>query len=135
MASGAGCGSSAHWRARAVDQSLAGTVERYYAALNALDFAAVEALLAPDAVYRSAGVGALAGRDSIVAAFRRYFAEHAGQVAGFDTIAEAGQGTVCTTWWLAATSRRTGAPSRRRGRETIRFTPQGLIGCIEVEDL
>lgn len=118
-----------------VDHRLAGTVGRYYAALNAFDLETVEALLAPDAVYRSVGVGSLAGRAAIIAAFRRYFDEHADQVAGFDTIAEAGQGAVRTTWWLSATSRRTGEASRRRGRETIRFTPQGLIGCIDVEDL
>lgn len=117
-----------------MEVNLADRVARYYVALNALDLTAVEALFAPDAVYRSAGIGALEGRSVVMAAMTDYFAEFADQVATCDSLQQIGPDRIRTAWRLAATSSRSGRRSERSGIETITFTPDGLIRSIEVDD-
>ena len=57
-------------------------LRRYHTALNAYDARTVAPMFAVDAVYVSPGVdGRIAGRDAIIAAFTRYFAEHPDQHA------------------------------------------------------
>lgn len=115
-------------------ESLVGLVHRYHAALNAFDLETVEAMLAPDAEYHSPSVGALIGRDAVMNAMRRYFAEYSDQVAIDDRIEPAGPAAVRSEWRLRATARSTGAIYARRGAETVTFGPDFLIRRVEVED-
>jgi limonene-1,2-epoxide hydrolase len=111
------------------------TVRRYHAALNAIDLAIVEALLLPDAEYRSPSVGVIAGRSAILAAMRSYFAEYPDQVAVDDSIEAIAGGRVRCRWHLRATAKSTGQMVARRGIEVLSFDGQGLIRLVEVEDL
>lgn len=114
---------------------LASRVERYYAALNTVDLAAVEAMFAEDAVYQSVGIGALNGRAAIMAAMKTYFAEFPDQVAEFDRIETEGGSVARTRWRLKATSKLTGLMSERHGIELLSVNALGLIQRIEVQDL
>lgn len=110
-------------------------VARYHAALDDRDFAAVEAMFAPDAEYVSPGVGGkLSGRDAILAAFRRYFAEYADQRSTDDEIEMLAADRVVARWRLDATSNVSGATSNRRGEEEVTFGADGRIRSIEVRD-
>jgi ketosteroid isomerase-like protein len=109
-------------------------VRRYHAALNDFDLDTVAEMFSPDAEYHSPGVGILHGRDAIMAAFRRYFADYSDQVAEDDRLYLLLPGTVRAEWRLRATSRSTGRTSIRRGIETVAFDAQGLIRRIDVED-
>ena len=109
-------------------------VRRYHAALNGFDLDAAEQMFSKDAEYHSPGVGGLHGRNAIMVAFRRYFAEYSDQVASDDRLYLLSPGTVRAEWCLRATSRITGQVSIRRGNETVHFDSQGLIRRIDVED-
>lgn len=108
---------------------------RYHAALNAFDFAAVEAMFASDAEYHSPSVGVIAGRAAILKAMRAYFAEYSDQIATDDILEQAGSDSVRCEWHLRATAKSTGEPYVRKGKERLVFTPDGLIRRIEVQDL
>jgi ketosteroid isomerase-like protein len=117
-------------------RDLVAEVKRYHAALDARDFAAVEAMFAADADYVSPGVGGtLSGRASILAAFRRYFAEYADQHATDESVTLVAPNRVTARWRLVATSQATGRTSVRRGEEDVTFDSDGLISRIEVRDL
>lgn len=110
-------------------------LRRYHEALNGYDAQAVKAMFAEDAVYVSPGVnGRLQGRDAIIAAFSAYFAEHPDQLAIDDAVEQLGPDGVRSRWRLTATARSTGQAVTRRGSETIRFRPDGLIAHVEVTD-
>ena len=109
--------------------------KRYHAALNAYDPAIVTPMFADDAVYDSPGVGALEGRDAIIAAFTRYLDEYADQQAVDDEIVAVGDSAARSRWRLIATSRRSGKRLERCGVETITFSSGGLIARVEVRDL
>jgi len=109
-------------------------LKRYHAAMNALRLDEVETMFAADAEYHSPSVGALIGRDAILAAMRRYFAEYPDQVAVDERLEQLGPDNVRSTWNLRATAKSTGEPYVRRGIEIVRFTSQGLIRRIEVTD-
>jgi len=110
-------------------------MRRYHAALNAFDLAAVEQMFSKEAEYHSTGIGALRGREAIMAAFKRYFADYSNQVASDDQLYLLSASTVRAEWRLKATSRSTGQISIRKGIETITFDAKGLIRRIDVEDL
>lgn len=110
-------------------------VERYHAALNALDLASIETMFAADAEYHSPSVGAVIGRAAILAAMRGYFAEYPDQAAIDDVLTPVGSDAVRSQWHLTATAKSTGAPYIRQGVETVYFTPDGLIRRVEVADL
>lgn len=107
---------------------------RYHADLNALDWPRIAAAFAPDATYVSNGVGALAGREAILSAFRAWFTEYPDQVADDDRVEATGPLSARTVWRLAATNSRTGRRLERRGTETAEFDPEGRITRIEVTD-
>lgn len=112
----------------------AAALERYHAALNALDWPAIEAAFAEAATYVSNGVGALTGRDAILAAFRAWFAEYPDQVAVDDSVEATGPLSARAVWSLTATSAKTGARIERRGVEMIDFNAAGLILRVAVTD-
>ena len=108
--------------------------ERYYSAVNALDFDAIEAFFAEDAVYHSVKVGSLDGRAEILAAFRRYFAEYPDQVARNSLVEALSPLSVRAVWSLTATSATTGQPFERQGEEILTFDEAGKILRVEVID-
>ncbi len=112
----------------------AAALARYHADLNALDWSRIATAFAPDATYVSHGVGALAGREAILSAFRAWFAEYPDQVAVDEAIESTGPLTARAVWRLSATSAITGLHLERRGTETAEFDPEGRITRIEVTD-
>ncbi|HTO32973.1 MAG TPA: nuclear transport factor 2 family protein [Pararhizobium sp.] len=109
-------------------------VERFHAAINALDFDAIDAFFADEASYTSGKVGGLNGRDAIMAGFRRYFAEYSDQVAEDSLIEVLSPVSARAVWHLSATSSLTGLPLQRQGEETITFNGQGRITRVDVTD-
>jgi hypothetical protein len=99
-------------------------IERFHAAINALDFPAIEAYFAEDATYVSNGVGSLAGRAEIMAAFRRYFDDYPDQTAFSGR----------SVWSVRATHSKTGKPLIREGEETITFNAEGRVTRVDVTD-
>ncbi len=110
-------------------------VERYHQALNAFDFAAVEAMFAEDAEYHSSGIGGLYGRKNIIYAMKVYFSEFSDQVSVDDSMALFGENSVRSHWRLSATTKSSGRRVRRQGTETIYFDSDNLISVVEVEDV
>lgn len=109
-------------------------VRRYHAALNRYTAAEVAPMFAADAIYQSPGVGALRGREAIIAAFTAYFAEYPDQHALDEKITQTGDMAAVSKWRLTATSRSTGEPYHRRGSEAVSFNGDGLIVRVDVED-
>lgn len=107
---------------------------RFHAAIDALDFAAIEGFFAEEATYSSGKVGGLTGPAEIMTAFRRYFAEYPDQVAEDSLIEPVSPLAARTVWRLTATSATTGAPLLRHGEETITFNEQGKIVDVDVTD-
>lgn len=110
------------------------TVRRYHAAINALDYAALDVLFAEDAAYFSHGIGAVRGKDAILRSFRTYFAEYGNQVA-VDDIVEGLSGLQARSLWrLTATSAVTGMTSSRQGEEVVSLDDTGKILRVDVRD-
>ncbi|MBX4999128.1 nuclear transport factor 2 family protein [Rhizobium lentis] len=109
-------------------------IERFHAAINALDFAMIEGYFAEDATYVSNGVGSLAGRTEIMAAFRRYFDDYLDQTAENSLVENLTPLSGRAVWSLSATHSRTGQPLVREGEETITFNEDGRITRVEVTD-
>jgi len=112
----------------------AATLTRFHDAINALDFAAIEAAFAEDAVYGSVKVGALSGRAAIMAAFRAYFATYPDQVAVDELVETVSPSAARSVWRVKATDSRTGAPLLRHGEETLYFDAAGRITRVDVTD-
>ena len=110
------------------------TTRLYHAAINALDFEAIAALFAIDAVYASSGIGEIAGRHAILEAFKAYFAVYPNQVAEDDLIEELSPRSAKSVWRLVATHNGTGEVSRRSGEEVILFDEAGKILRVTVQD-
>ncbi|RJG45974.1 MULTISPECIES: nuclear transport factor 2 family protein [unclassified Mesorhizobium] len=109
-------------------------LRRYHAAINALDYHAIEAMFAADIVYDSGGVGGLiSGRDAVMAAFKTYFAEYPDQVSEDLSVETLSPNTARSVWALQATSATTGAPYKRQGTETITLDEDGRIIRVDVE--
>ncbi|OLP58625.1 DUF4440 domain-containing protein [Xaviernesmea oryzae] len=106
----------------------------FHAAINALDFAAIEAAFAEEAVYSSGKVGGLQGKAAIMAAFRRYFAQYPDQVAEDSLVEAVSPFAARSVWRLRATDAVTGAPLEREGEETITFDAEGRIVGVAVTD-
>lgn len=106
----------------------------YHAAIDRRDYEALGGMFAPQAVYRSNGVGSLEGRDAILAAFRAYFASHPDQRSGDDLVETIAPDAARAIWWLEATSTDTGQRVFRRGEEVIRFDGEGRILAVAVTD-
>lgn len=113
----------------------AARLQAFHDAINALDFAAIEASFAEDAVYLSGGTGDISGRREIIAAFRRYFDTYPDQVAANERVETLGPREARSFWRLRATHAATGAPLIRQGIETISFDEAGLIVKVLVEDI
>ena len=109
--------------------------ERYYAALNNFDYAALEKLFAEDAEYHSSGIGGLYGRPAIIEAMKAYYHEFSDQVSTNDSIEITGPSSVRTHWRLHATAQSSGRKVKRQGIETIHFNSKGLIATVEVQDV
>ena len=107
----------------------------YHDAINALDFATIEASFAEDAVYVSGGVGGrIEGREAIMAAFRSYFATYPDQVAEDTEIEAVGENAVRAVWRLTASHSETGEKLIRTGEETVTFNADGRIIRVDVTD-
>lgn len=90
-------------------------VRRYHEAINQFDFDVISGWFAPDALYVSNGIGEIAGRESIMAAFRKYFSVFSDQVAEDDLIESLSSHAARSLWRLTATHFETGEISRRSG--------------------
>ena len=110
-------------------------LQRFHAAVNAIDYPVLEAMLADDAVYLSGGTGDLQGRAPIMTAFRKYFETYPDQVAHDEKVEQLGDREARSFWSLTATHSGTGVPMSREGVETITFNAEGLITKVVVEDL
>jgi ketosteroid isomerase-like protein len=107
----------------------------YFNALNAFDLKAVETMFAENAIYVSSGLGkALHGRDQIMNAFRKYFAEFNDQVSVDTNIQILERNVLRSDWHLKATSCRTSAVLERAGTQVTTFNDEGSIVHIEVQD-
>jgi ketosteroid isomerase-like protein len=110
-------------------------LKTYHAAIDVLDFAAIEACFAPDAEYVSDGVGAISvGRDAILKAFRGYFACYGDQVSKDEQVAALSPRSAWSRWRLEATHAVSGARLARSGEETVTFDADGRIMRVEVKD-
>ncbi|MDO9415795.1 nuclear transport factor 2 family protein [Pararhizobium sp.] len=110
-------------------------LRRYHAAIDMIDFAAIRSFFAQDAIYRSAGTGPAEGRDTIMSAFERYFAEFPDQQAEDSLVEQVSPFSARALWRLSATSTVTGRRSERQGEEIVTFDANGLIVSVEVRDL
>ena len=107
----------------------------YHAAINALDFVAIEAMFDEHAVYISGGIGGVTeGRAKIMAAFRAYFDTYPDQVAIDESVERVGSLSVRSVWQLTATHRGTGQRLMRSGEEVLTFDDTGRIVRVEVTD-
>ena len=113
---------------------LVDTFNRYHAAINALDFAAIEGFFSETAVYISEKVGVLEGRDEILKGFRAYFAEYGDQTARDHLVEAVSDRAVRSTWSTEATSATTGEKVIRSGEQTAFFDQDGLIEKVIVRD-
>ncbi|MDR7223314.1 nuclear transport factor 2 family protein [Aminobacter aminovorans] len=110
-------------------------LKTYHAAIDVLDFAAIEACFTPDAEYVSDGVGAISvGRDAILKAFRGYFACYGDQVSKDEQVAALSPRSAWSRWRLEATHAVSGARLVRSGEETVTFDADGRIMRVEVKD-
>ena len=110
-------------------------LRHYHAAIEALDFAAIEACFATDAEYVSDGIGAIVvGRDAIMAAFRDYFAAYGDQVSKDEAVAALSPRAAWSRWRLEATHAVSGVRLDRSGEETVHFDADGRIVRVEVKD-
>ncbi|KPH10209.1 nuclear transport factor 2 family protein [Rhizobium acidisoli] len=109
-------------------------IDRFHAAINALDFSAIEAYFAEDAAYVSNGVGSLAGRAEIMAAFRKYFDDYPDQTAENSLVETLTPLSGRAVWSLRATHSKTGKALIREGEETITFNDEGRITRVDVTD-
>lgn len=119
---------------REVTPDIVDTFLRYHAAINALDFDAIEGFFAETAVYISEKVGVLEGRDEILKGFRAYFAEYGDQTARDETVEAISDRAVRSSWSAEATSASTGEKMLRSGEQTAFFNQDGLIEKVIVRD-
>jgi ketosteroid isomerase-like protein len=107
----------------------------YHDAINALDFAAIEAMFAENAVYDSGGLGGVVeGRGPIMDGFRSYFDLYPDQVSEDTLIESVGELAIRSVWKLVATHRLTGEKLIRSGEEIVTFDDAGTIVRVEVTD-
>ncbi|CAN7460667.1 nuclear transport factor 2 family protein [Rhizobium sp. LjRoot254] len=107
----------------------------YHDAINALDFATIEAMFADNAVYDSGGLGGVVeGCGPIMAGFRSYFDLYPDQVSEDTLIEPVGERAIRSVWKLVATHRLTGEKLIRSGEEIVTFDLAGLIVRVEVTD-
>ncbi len=119
---------------RDATSDLVDTFNRYHAAINALDFEAIEGFFSETAVYISEKVGVLEGRDEILKGFRAYFAEYGDQTARDHLVEAVSDRAVRSTWSTEATSATTGEKVTRSGEQTAFFDQDGLIEKVIVRD-
>jgi ketosteroid isomerase-like protein len=107
----------------------------YHEAIAALDFAAIEAMFSPDAVYDSGGLGGVVeGRAAIMEGFRTYFDTYPDQVSKDSVVEALDSVRVRSVWHLTATHSRTGERLVRAGEEVVTFDETGHILRVEVND-
>ncbi|MBT5415572.1 MAG: nuclear transport factor 2 family protein [Rhodospirillaceae bacterium] len=108
------------------DDELFALAEAYFAASNAHDLDRIAAMFAPDAVYRSSGVGAHDGPAAIRAMNETFFAANpdvAWEVTGRRMVPEDG---VELDFVIALGGK------RHKGTERVYFDKSGLIRKVEV---
>ena len=108
----------------------------YHDAINALDFATIEAMFADDAVYDSGGLGGVVtGRGPIMDGFRTYFDAYPDQVSTDSVVERLDDLSVRSVWSLTASHSRTGERLLRTGEEVVTFNADGRIVRVEVTDI
>lgn len=112
----------------------AAAIDRFHSAINDLDFPEIENWFAEDATYVSNGVGSLAGRTEIMAAFRRYFDDYPDQTAENSLVETLTPLSGRAVWSVRATHSKTGKPLIREGEETITFNEDGKVTRVDVTD-
>jgi SnoaL-like domain len=106
----------------------------YHRALDAHDVDKVETLMAANAVYESAAIGVVAGRDAITAAMRKYFAAHTNHRAWDESVTATGPRTARAVWRLEATADATAEKYARQGTEDVTFDDEGKVLRVFVID-
>ena len=107
----------------------------YHDAINALDFATIDAMFTDNAVYDSGGLGGVVeGLGPIMEGFHRYFDLYPDQVSQDSVIELDGESRVRSVWKLVATHRLTGEKLVRSGEEIVTFGDAGMIVRVEVTD-
>jgi ketosteroid isomerase-like protein len=116
-------------------KNLVSLLRAYHDALNAFDLRQVESMFAPDVSYSSPILKSeINGRDKLILAMRKYFAEFSDQVSRDTNIEVIDTSTVKSTWALEATSAISGEKRERRGEETVTFDQNDFIIRVEVVD-
>jgi ketosteroid isomerase-like protein len=111
------------------------TLITYHDAINALDFAFIEAMFTDNAIYDSGGLGGVVtGRAPIMEGFRHYFDLYPDQVSEDGLVEQLGENQVRSVWRLTATHRITGEKLIRAGEEIVTFDEAGRIVRVEVND-
>jgi ketosteroid isomerase-like protein len=107
----------------------------YHDAINALDFATIQAMFAENAVYDSGGLGGVVeGRGPIMAGFHKYFDLYPDQVSEDTSVEAVGEKAIRSVWKLVASNRLTGEKLVRSGEETVTFDNAGMIVRVDVTD-
>jgi hypothetical protein len=109
-------------------------LQSYHAAIDAHDLEKVAAMLAENARYSSDGLGAVVGRDAIIAAMRAYFTGHPDHQSWDDETIKTGAQSARSLWKLKATNKTTGHIVHRHGVENVSFDASGKILTVDVRD-
>jgi hypothetical protein len=111
------------------------TMVAYHAALEARDMVFLASAFASDAVYRSKGLGPVAGKSAILASIEDYFAKYPDHKAWDSSVKQESALVASCEWQLRAKDAATGVAFSRHGNERVSFNADGLIVSVEVEDL
>jgi hypothetical protein len=106
----------------------------YHHAIEIRDLVALRRSFAPDARYVSMGLGAVEGREAVLASIESYFAKFPDHEARDEKVWRVSDHVAACEWRLKGTLADTGDVIERRGVETITFNERGLILSVEIED-
>ncbi len=113
--------------------TLPALARRYVELSNRHDLAALAALFASDARYRSSSVGSFEGRPAILEMMQAFFAKFPDVHWQVDDYRRHGDDSVVFSFAMTATEQASGTGIRREGIETIAFAPDGRVRDVEVQ--
>ena len=114
-------------------QQAADLAKRYVERSNSHELDDVFPLFDPEATYRSSQFGLFEGLDQIREMMTGFFTTFPDVHWTVDAYGQKTDDTASFEFTMRATHAETGQSVERWGRETIRFTEEGLIRHIEVE--